>query len=146
MIHFSNPNRDKIFSSSQRRPDLSWNPPSLIVNGHRDQNCRGVKWTYLHVVPRLRMNGSIPPFPHMPLWYARGYFHFSSYFTNLAPLRQVRGKHFHPHERHNSVEERQACVKCNTYGDIKYANTLLLWKAGGIINWCGRRGRHYNRF
>lgn len=26
----------------------------------------------LHVAPRLRMSGSIPPFPHTPLWCARG--------------------------------------------------------------------------
>jgi len=63
---YSNPGRGNIFSSSPKRSDRHWDPPSLPFIGYRD--CfPGVKRpgrdVDLHTAPRLRMSGAIEPFP-----------------------------------------------------------------------------------
>jgi hypothetical protein len=60
-----------LFEVSTWYPDLLWGPPSLQFNGYRvlfprDKAAVGVKpTTYLHLIPTLRMRGSIPPFPYV---------------------------------------------------------------------------------
>jgi hypothetical protein len=60
-----------IFFSSPRRPDRLWFPSSLLPSGYQGIFSRGelsgrsVKMaTHLHLVPRLRTRGAIPPLPH----------------------------------------------------------------------------------
>jgi hypothetical protein len=60
------------------------------------------------------------------------YFNFSAHITNSAPFRQIFDQNFFPPERHNSIEEKQTCVQCDTYGGIRCANTGLLREPGGI--------------
>jgi len=58
------------FISSPPRPGRLSGPPSLLHNGYRgllrrDYSDRNVKLTtHLHLVPRLKMRGDIPPLPH----------------------------------------------------------------------------------
>jgi hypothetical protein len=55
------------FFSLPPRPERLWGPPSLLSNGYQGlcpwgQSGRGVKLTtHLHLVPRLRMRGAVPP-------------------------------------------------------------------------------------
>jgi hypothetical protein len=55
-------------------PDRLWGPPSLLSNGYlgiflRDLGGRGVKLTtHLHLVPKLRIRGAIPPLHHTSSW------------------------------------------------------------------------------
>jgi hypothetical protein len=57
------------FFSSPPRPDRLWGSPNLLSNGYQRlstwrQSGRGVKLTtHLHLVPRSRMRGAIPPLP-----------------------------------------------------------------------------------
>jgi len=49
-----------------KRPERLWGPTSLLFNGYRvisrRQNAQGKKLTiHLHLVPRLKINGAIPP-------------------------------------------------------------------------------------
>jgi len=51
-----------------------WGPFSVLFNGHstlfpRGLNVRSVKLTtHLNLVPRLKMGGAVPPFPHTSSW------------------------------------------------------------------------------
>jgi len=59
-----NPGTDKWLFSAPKLPDRVWGPPSLLFNGYRRSflgvNSRGANLTtYLHLVPKLRMNGAI---------------------------------------------------------------------------------------
>jgi len=52
-----------------------WGPPSLLPNGYRRlfprrQSGRSV-WltTYIHLLPRLRIYGAIPPLPITSSWH-----------------------------------------------------------------------------
>jgi hypothetical protein len=45
--------------SSPPLPDRLWNSLSLLSSRYRDVKMT----THLHLVPRLRMRGDIPPFP-----------------------------------------------------------------------------------
>jgi hypothetical protein len=68
------------FLSSLLRPDRLWGPPSLLYSGYRLLFPWGVKLTtYLHVVPRLRMRGAIPPLPQYVFiaYVSTGITHFS---------------------------------------------------------------------
>jgi hypothetical protein len=62
------------FFSTPQCPDRLWGPPSLPSSGHRvlfprGQSGRPVKLTiHLHLAPRSRKRGSIPPLPHMSSW------------------------------------------------------------------------------
>jgi len=64
----------KEFFFSTSRPDRLWIPTSLLYNGNRGLFSReksdwGVKLTtLLHLVPRLRMRGAIPPLPNTFSW------------------------------------------------------------------------------
>ena len=54
-----------------KRPDWYWNSVSFLPNTSRGFFLRG--WTtnvitHLHLLPRLRMHGAIPPFRHMSWW------------------------------------------------------------------------------
>jgi hypothetical protein len=68
------PRRVKRSSSSPQHPDQVWGPPSLLSNGDwglfpRGWSVRGVKLNnYLHLVPGLRIRGSIHPLPHTSQW------------------------------------------------------------------------------
>jgi len=54
-----------FFSLRQPRPDHLWGPHILLRKGYRVTSL-GVKLTsHLHLVPRFRMHGVIPPLPHM---------------------------------------------------------------------------------
>jgi hypothetical protein len=45
---------------SEKCADWFWGPPSLLVNRYQGALSPGVKLTiYLHLVPRLRMNGAV---------------------------------------------------------------------------------------
>jgi hypothetical protein len=68
MVEISSPGRGWEFFSSPPRPDWLWSPPSLLYNGYYQGlwgwSGRGVKLTtHLHLVPRSRMRGAIPPLP-----------------------------------------------------------------------------------
>jgi hypothetical protein len=53
------------FFPSAPNPHLLWDPFSHLSNGHRGFFLRGVKLaSHLHLAPRLRMRGAIPPLPH----------------------------------------------------------------------------------
>jgi hypothetical protein len=73
-LNLRNDNYFWKFFSSPPRPNRLWGPPSLLSNGYqgllpREQSGRGVKLTnHLHLVPRSRMHGAIPPFPNTPSW------------------------------------------------------------------------------
>jgi hypothetical protein len=62
------------FFSSPRRPDRLWSPLSLLSMGNRGFFSAGKAvgaWkltTYLHLVPRSRIRGAIPPLPSTPSW------------------------------------------------------------------------------
>jgi len=70
----SSPGRDWEFFSSPPRPYHLWGRPSLLSNEYQGlfsggKVAVGVKLiTYLHILPRSRMCGSIPPFPNTPSW------------------------------------------------------------------------------
>jgi hypothetical protein len=61
--------RGKRFFSFPKCPDCLWGPLSLLLNGNKGffterQSGQGVKLTnHLHLVPRLRMRGTIPELP-----------------------------------------------------------------------------------
>jgi hypothetical protein len=61
-------------SSSPRRPDRLWGPPSILCGGYRtlflrEQSGRGVKLTtHLQLGPKSGKCGSIYPLPHTPSW------------------------------------------------------------------------------
>jgi hypothetical protein len=67
--------RANMFSSSARRPDTLWGPPSLPVSAYQS-SYPGVKrsWravmltTHVHLASRLRIGGAISLLPYMPLW------------------------------------------------------------------------------
>lgn len=67
MSHGSNPTRGKRFSSHPRRSNRKWNPPSLPANTYWKNFLRGYSGcfmkliTHLHLRPRLRMRGAVPP-------------------------------------------------------------------------------------
>jgi hypothetical protein len=67
MSHGSIPIKRKRFPSHPRRPDSKWNPPSLPAITHwknfpRGYSCCFMKLiTHLHLRPRLRMLGAVPP-------------------------------------------------------------------------------------
>jgi len=44
--------------------------------------------THLHLVPKLRMTGSIPPLPHVPSWHAEELFYLYPYLTAFFKLFQ----------------------------------------------------------
>ena len=51
------------------QPNIRW-VPGLF---HRGYSGRVVKLTtHFHLVPKLRMSGTIPPFPHVPSWRVEG--------------------------------------------------------------------------
>jgi hypothetical protein len=66
--------RGEIFFSSPPHPDRLWGPPNLLWNGYkglfpRGFSGRGVKLTtHLHLVPRLRLHGVIPPLTFTSSW------------------------------------------------------------------------------
>jgi hypothetical protein len=63
------------FFSSPLHPDKLWGPPSLLSNGYHGffpcgKSGLGMKLTtHLHLVPRSRMHGAIPPLPNTPPWH-----------------------------------------------------------------------------
>ena len=69
---------DRRFLSPPTRPDKFWGPHNLsyrviVVFFPREWSGRDVKLTtHLHLGPRLRMSGSVPPLPHIPLSSAQG--------------------------------------------------------------------------
>jgi hypothetical protein len=72
-IHYSSPDRVRIFPSSCR-PDRLCGPPNFLSTGYRVLFLRGlsgpgVKLTnQLQLVPRWRKCGSIHSLPHTPSW------------------------------------------------------------------------------
>jgi hypothetical protein len=62
------------FFSSPPRPERLWSLPSLLSSGYHGlfpwvKSGRGVKLTtHLHLVPRSRMRGTIPPLPSTSSW------------------------------------------------------------------------------
>jgi hypothetical protein len=72
MIEGSSPDRGWEFFSSALHPDRLWGPLSLLSNGFQGpfpwgQSGWGVKLTtHLHLVPRSRIRGAIPPLPNTP--------------------------------------------------------------------------------
>lgn len=54
--------------------DRPWGLPSILPNGYQDHipldSCGRSEslTTHLHLVPKLRMDGAIPPIPHIPSW------------------------------------------------------------------------------
>ena len=58
---------DATFPSS-KRPYRLWDPPNLLIGGYWGVNVT----TPLHLMPRLRMSGAIPPLPYRPSWRGQG--------------------------------------------------------------------------
>jgi hypothetical protein len=62
----SNPGRCKRFIFSQKYQHRLWDPSSLLFNGYPGSfpvvTLPG-RGTHVHLVPRLRMNGAVPPLP-----------------------------------------------------------------------------------
>jgi hypothetical protein len=82
-----NPGNWKRLLSSPKCPDRLWGPPNLLVNGYRGsfpgKIDREVQLTtYLYLVPRLRISGSIP-LPHLYVFMAQT--------GKLLPLAEVLG-------------------------------------------------------
>jgi len=68
-IPFGRPRCDWKFFSPPQCPNRLWGPHSLLSNWYRMQSGRGVKLTtHLHLAPRLRMRGAIPPLPNTSSW------------------------------------------------------------------------------
>jgi len=63
------------FISSPQRPDRLWGPPSILYSAYRElfpsgQSGRGMGLnTHLHLMPRLRIRGAIPPLPILFILY-----------------------------------------------------------------------------
>jgi hypothetical protein len=61
--------KSKTCFCSPNRRDLLWGPTSLLFSGYRaffpwDKAAGNVRrTTHLHLVPRLRMDGAVPPLP-----------------------------------------------------------------------------------
>jgi hypothetical protein len=90
MIGSSSPGRGWEFFSSPPRPDLFWGPPRILFNGYQslslEVNGRGLKLTtHLHLVPRSRMRGAIPPLPNTPPWRGAQLKHRDFTFTFTPP-------------------------------------------------------------
>jgi hypothetical protein len=67
------PRKDRRYFFSPKCPGRLWGPPNLLFIVYRRKSGRGVKLTsHLHVVPRLKLSGAIPPVPHMPECFAQG--------------------------------------------------------------------------
>jgi hypothetical protein len=49
--------------SVKKFPDRLWGPPSLLSSGYWGILSPGDEADHLHLSPRLRMRGVIPPFP-----------------------------------------------------------------------------------
>ena len=67
--------KGKLFFSTPQRSDRLRGPQSLLVNAYRrlsrgGQSVQGKKvFTFLHLVPTLRINGAKPPLEHMLSWH-----------------------------------------------------------------------------
>jgi hypothetical protein len=62
------PARESFFLAPQR-PDWPWDPPSILSSSNWGLYPWDVKLaTHLHLVPRLRMRGDIPPLHHTSSW------------------------------------------------------------------------------
>jgi hypothetical protein len=63
--------RDKSILSSPQCPVWLWSPPGILSmdnwgSSPRDKVARITKLiTYLHLVPRIRILGAVPPLPHI---------------------------------------------------------------------------------
>jgi len=69
--------QEQEISSSPKRPDRPWGPPSVLHNDYwapsPEIKRRGVRLTiYIHLVPGLRMCRAKPPLPYIPLWCVHG--------------------------------------------------------------------------
>jgi len=78
----SDPDRGGGFLCSPKCPDLLWDPHSILLKGQRGLLPQGVKrWrltliTDLHLMPRFRMSGAVPLFPHKHSWRSQRHFIF----------------------------------------------------------------------
>jgi hypothetical protein len=64
--------RGKKFFFTSKRPARLWGPPSILFNWYRGGNSWGFKVTHLHLVPRLRIGGALPPLPTYIFMASRG--------------------------------------------------------------------------
>ena len=66
------PGRDKIFFSSPKRSYRVWGPRiQWVMDGTFAGGKESMTWSWQphhHLVPRLRMNGTTPPLPHICSW------------------------------------------------------------------------------
>jgi hypothetical protein len=61
--------RDKRFFSSPQHLDWLWGPPSFLSIGYKSYFPGGIKLIInLHLLPRLRVLGTLPSVPHTPSW------------------------------------------------------------------------------
>lgn len=73
---------------------MLWVPPSLRIDGH--QSFYGLNWkgvglsNHLKIVPKLRMSGSMPPFPlHTFMARIRQLYVFTFFFKVPCSLRRI---------------------------------------------------------
>jgi hypothetical protein len=106
----SSPCRGWEFFYLPPHPDRLWGPPSLLSNGYQGLfpwawSCRGVKvTTHLHLVPKSRIRGVIPPLPNTPSWH-RGNFTFTLLWGQFCALwsRDGRRKRLQTQTQYNVV-------------------------------------------